>query len=429
MFKEDFLQFIWKLGLFRSGHLKTSRGETIEVLEPGEQNFHAGPDFFNARIRMGPLEWAGNVEVHMLASDWIKHGHHLDPAYDNVILHVVGSMDCDTLNSKGRPIQTLALDFHEGTISRYESLQSAQNWLPCNLDFAKIPAPLVQGWFRQLQRERLMLKSGRIATLMEQHGMRQEESFYLAMAHGFGLPINTLPFELLSSLAPMQLLAEHRDNIPVLEAILYGQSGFLHAGMIQGPYSSGLMELYRERRASLKGKSLERHLWKFLRLRPVSFPTIRISQFASLIHHHFPLADSLLSFTTISEIEQFLRVRTSEYWDTHYVFGKCSPYSEKFMGHQSILTMIINVIVPFLHASGKGPGRSGRVHHARKILFELEAETNQILKNWINFGIRPVNAFESQALIQLYNGYCKQKRCLDCQIGAYIIESGFHEEQ
>ena len=428
MVKEEFLQFIWKHGFFLRKKMRTTCGRSLEILKPGEHNFHAGPDFFNASIRMEQLVWAGNVEIHLHASDWIKHGHHLDPAYDNVILHVVKEFDGDIWNSRGRRIHTLVMDFPKQLSTQYDTLWNDENWLPCNMYIRSVPSNRLQQWFRLLQAERLQQKTDRISSILRQQGMNREETFYRALASGYGLPINSLPFELVSSRIPLQLLLELRDSLPELEALLFGQSGFLHPGLIHGPYATKLMELYSEKVTSLPGKPVPRHLWKFLRLRPASFPTLRLSQFASLIHLHFPITGSLLSIKSINEFEQLFRVKASEYWDTHYLFGKCSPPMVKYMGHQSILTLIINVIVPFLYTLGKTEHNTGAIRLAKEILSELEAESNHIIKKWANFGVKPRNAFESQALIQLHNNYCKQKRCLDCQIGAGFIKSVIHEK-
>lgn len=428
MVKEEFLQFIWKHGFFLRKKMRTACGRSLEILNPGEHNFHSGPDFFNAMIRLGKLVWAGNVEIHLHASDWIKHGHHLDPAYDNVILHVVKRFDGDIWNSRGRRIHTLIIDFPCHLTTQFETVLNDENWLPCYMHIERVPSIRLQQWFRSLQTERLQQKTGRISRILKQPGMDREETIYRAMASGYGLPINNLPFEMVSSGIPLQLLLELRDRLPELEALLFGQSGFLHPGLIHEPYAINLMELYNERVVSIPGKPLPQHLWKFLRLRPASFPTLRLSQFASLIQLHFPITDSLLSITSINEFEQLLRVRASEYWETHYLFGKCSPPSVKYMGHQSILTLIINVIVPFLYTLGKTEHSTGVIRRANEILSELEAESNHIIKKWAKFGIKPRNALESQALIQLHNNYCKQKRCLDCQIGADYIKSAIHEK-
>jgi len=428
MANEEFLQFIWKHGFFLRKRMRTVCGRSLEILKPGEHNFHAGPDFFNASIRMGQLIWAGNVEIHLQASHWIKHGHHLDPAYDNVILHVVKEFDGDIWNSRGRRIHTLVIDFPTHFTTQYETLWSDKSWLPCYMYIGSVPSVQLQQWLRLLQAERLQQKTGRISSILKQRGMDWDETFYRVLASGYGLPINSLPFEMVSSRIPLQLLMEIRDSIPELEALLFGQSGFLHPGLVQGPYATKLMELYSQMAASLPGKSIPRHLWKFLRLRPSSFPTLRLSQFASLIQLHFPITNHLLEATSLVEIEQILRVSASKYWETHYVFGKCSPPLVKYMGHQSILTLIINVIVPFLQTMGKTGHSTNAIQRAHDILSELEAESNHIIKKWAKFGIKPRDALESQALIQLHNDYCKQKRCFDCQIGASLIKSAIHEK-
>ena len=170
-------------------------------------------------------------------------------------------------------------------------------------------------------------------------------------------------------------------------------------------------------------------MWKFLRLRPPSFPTLRISQFASLIHHRFPLAERILGTTSMAEMEQIFRTGASEYWTTHYLFGKSSPPKPKFPGEQFIATLIMNVVVPFLHALDKMVKGSIAGIQACEFLFQMKAESNQLIKNWARSGIRAKNAMESQALLQLYNVYCKQKRCLECQIGTSLMEAAIDEKK
>ncbi len=427
MANEDLLHHVWRYQLFCRGEIKTTCGKNLKVLRPGVQNFHAGPDFFNARIMLDQLVWAGNVEIHLNASDWLKHGHHEDPAYDNVILHVVRNCDSEIWNSRGRRIPTLILHYPEHINARYDKLRSNENWLPCSLYIRKANNVLVQQWFRDLQAERLRQKTHRINRILMHQPIGREETLYRAMGSGFGLPINCVPFEMVTSGLPLNLLIELRDQLQDLEAILFGQSGFLQTRAIQGPYASDLRKRYNERAHNFKVKPVPPHLWKFFRLRPASFPTLRISQFASLIHHRFPMTDSLLLNTSINELEQLLRVRATQYWDTHYVFGKCSPPSVKHLGYQSIRTLIINVIVPFLYMLGKREQRTDAIKQATAILLELQAESNHIIKKWTKFGMKPNNAFESQALIQLHNNYCQQKRCLDCQLGMFFLSTSINE--
>jgi hypothetical protein len=429
MAAECFIQFIWKHGLYSGKSLKTTCGQELEILSHGEQNVHAGPDFFNARIRLEQLIWAGNVEVHRRASDWYRHGHHLDPAYNNVILHVVGEYDTDVNNSLGRRVQTVILQYHENLVQRYDALKKSETWLPCGDYLPDFPPRKLNQWLQKLQEERVAQKSHRIDKFLCDPAKSRDETLYMTLASGYGLPVNTIPFEMLANGIPLQYLMNQRDNLLDLEAILYGHSGMLYTAKEQGPYPSRLWNRYMELKDHLTIKPVPLHLWKFLRLRPASFPTLRISQFASLIHIRFPLSESFLQVNSMAELEQIFRTVASEYWNTHYLFGKSSPPFPKFPGEQFVATLIINVIVPFLFAIEKSERRSWAGIQAQEILFQLKAESNQVINNWKTFGIITKNAHESQALLQLYNVFCKQKRCLECQIGAELIEAAIHEKK
>ena len=426
---EDIIQFIWKQRLYKGPLLHTTCGQKLVVLRPGEQNFHAGPDFFNARVRLGPLIWAGNVEVHQRASDWYKHGHHIDPAYNNVILHVVGKHDSDISNSLGRRIPTLVPDYSASLIQQYKALLKNEDWLPCSSYIREYPIHGLKEWLNRLQSQRILQKSQRQydPRLFIKKG--REEALYLALASGFGLPLNSLPFELLSRGIPFKVMTNFRDDPGDLEALFFGHSGLLYPARNQGSYPSSLWERYGELRHFLPGDPVPHHLWKFLRLRPVSFPTLRISQFAHTLHQRIPLLDSILSAASLAELEQLLRSGASEYWDFHYLFGKCSPPCPKYLGQQSVATLIVNVIIPFLHALERlEPGKKYAVRIG-EILSQMKAESNQVIHHWNSYGVRAENAGESQALLQLFNVYCKQKRCLHCQIGTSLMEAASREKK
>ncbi len=427
MAAEGFIQFIWKYKLYSGNSLTTTCGEDLEILTPGEQNLHAGPDFFNARIRFGQMVWAGNVEIHPRASDWYRHGHHFNPAYNNVILHVVGDFDTDVTNSLGRRIQTMVPEYSEALFRRFDMLKKSENWIPCADFIGDIPGHRLKLWLRSLHAERTAQKMFRMERILCNSALNLDEALYKAIAPGYGIPLNTLPFELLVKGVPFNQLIEYSDSPEDLEAILFGHSGLLLPARDLGPYPSSLWNRYLELKEVFIEKAIPRYLWKFLRLRPSSFPTIRISQFASLIHTGFPLVNRLLETGSLAEMEQFFRTGASEYWTGHYLFGRNSPPNPKFPGEQFISTLIINVIIPFLSALEKYDKSSSRKMQAAGILFQLKGETNQITKNWGIFGITADNAMESQALLQLYHVYCKQKRCLDCQIGKEFLEASLHE--
>lgn len=429
MAEEGFIQFIWKYKLYDRKSLYTSCGQKLEVIDPGEQNVHGGPDFFNARIRIGSLLWAGNVEIHRQASDWYRHRHHLDPAYNNVILHVVGDFDTDVTNSLGRRIKSMVPEYSAHLGRRYEILKRSDNWLACGEYLSAVSTPKLKQWLHFLYEGRMRQKSQSMEQILHNADSDMNLALVRALAPGYGIPLNMLPFELLFKKIPLSVLMEHRDNLTDLEALLFGQSGLLLPARNLGPYPSTLWNLYQELNSSLAEKPLPIHLWKFLRLRPPSFPTLRISYFASLLHHRFPLAESIFESASIDEIEQIFRVKSSEYWTNHYLFGKGSPPFPKYPGKQFITTLVINILIPFLSALDKHKGSNKPLQGGSEILQNLKAESNQLIEKWIIFGIKPDNAKESQALLQLYHHYCKQKRCLECQIGAEIIADAIHEKK
>lgn len=428
MAAEEFIHFIWKHRFYRGTALKTSCGLDLEVVDPGEQNVHAGPDFFNARIRMGGMLWAGNVEIHRYSSDWYKHGHHLDPAYNNVILHVVNNHDSEVANSLGRRILTLLPDYPRQLLTRYQTLKKNEESLSYCSYINELDDDTLRQCLHLLHLERNRGKSSYISSLIAGASGNMEEAFFLALAAGYGLPVNGLPFELLARACGLKQLSRHIDNLFDLEALLLGHSGLLLGGRNKGPYPASLWDRYSDLAAHLPGAALPAHLWKFLRLRPSSFPSIRISQFASTLHLRQPLVNSILGVTDISEMEQVLRVPAGEYWTTHYLFGKASPPLTKYPGEQFVRTLIINVLIPFLTALEKREGRKTSLCRASELLSQLNVESNRIIKNWRSFGIIPRNAAESQALIQLFNVYCKQKRCLQCRIANSLMRAILHEE-
>ncbi len=426
---EDILKFIWKHRLYKGNALQTTCGLELRVIHPGEHNVHAGPDFFNARIRLGALTWAGNVEVHQVASDWYRHGHHIDPAYNNVILHVVGKHDTEISNSLGRRILTLVPDYPASLVHRYLTLKKNEDLLPCRSYLKEIPTSRLESWLITLQADRTRRKSQYLLDRYLARYKNREEALYLALAMGFGLPLNNLPFELLAKDIPYRQVMNYRDNLFDLEALWFGQSGLLYPARGLGPYPESLCERYAELKSRAVTDPVPHHLWKFLRLRPASFPTLRISQYASILHRNIPLMDSLLSVASLTELEQLLRTRASEYWDTHYVFGKCSPSCPKYLGQQSVATLIINVIIPFLHGLGNlEPSRNYKIL-ADDIFSAMTAESNQVILKLRQIGLNAKNARETQALLQLYNVFCKQKRCLDCQIGAGIVQATLYEKK
>ena len=427
MAHEGFIQFIWKHQLFGGKTLYTSSGQKLELLFPGEQNAHGGPDFLNARIRIGQLIWAGNVEIHSCASDWYRHQHHLDPAYNNVILHVTGDFDTDVYNSLGRRIQTLVPELPLQLYQRYEILRRSDSWLPCGEYLRSLCIKDLKCWLHKLHVERIAQRSLNMQEILHETAPDLDAALYRVLAHGFGIPLNTTPFDLLAKKVPFKSFMEYRHNLSDLEAILYGQSGMLSPARTKGPYPAALWGRFLELKDPSMVSPVPAHLWRFLRLRPPSFPTLRISQFASLLHQRYPLAESILGSASLGELEQTLRVSASEYWTNHYLFGKASPPCTKKTGQQFVSILIINVIVPFLTALTDLKSCANNHPPSVEFLKNLRAENNQIIKNWTIFGISADNAMESQALLQLYHAYCRQRRCLECHIGTEIVRNAIRK--
>lgn len=420
---EDFLQHIWKYHLFDKNNLIASTGEKIEILNIGQKNIDAGPDFFNAKVKIDNTVWAGNIEIHINSSDWVKHSHNKNKAYDNVILHVVYNNDMQITRSTGEPIPTIELKFDKKLYSNYQDLIKNEQWISCENEINNIDGFIIDFWLNSLLIERLENKSEYILKTLKQNNNNWEETFYQQLAKNFGIKINQQPFEQLAKSLPLKYLSKHKNNLLQIEAFLFGQAGFLETNVDGDDYYSKLKKEYSFLKNKFNTKPIEKHLWKFLRLRPSNFPTIRIAQFASLIYKSSSLFSKIIESDDLIEIKKYFSVSTSEYWHTHYVFNKTTKKKIKKTGDVFTNSLIINTIVPFLFVYSKSKDNDDYKIRALKFLEKLPAEKNSIINNWKSLGMPVPNAFYSQALIQLKNEYCNKKKCLYCQIGNRIIAS------
>lgn len=419
---EDFLHYIWKYRLFDNKSLRTSANEKIDIIKPGDHNTDEGPDFTNALIKIGNTTWAGNVEIHIDASDWEKHRHHKNNAYDNIILHVVYNNNFTVFRKNNEYIPVLEIRdlIPSHIITKYNSLRQSRNWIPCQSLIKQCETVVVTSWLDRLLIERLERKSEYIATLLKHHRNNWEQAFYIHLARNFGFSLNAEPFELLAKSTPLKNLIKHKNNLFQLEAMLLGQSGLIRKPSRE-KYENELIVEYSYLQLKFNMKPIEGHLWKFLRLHPSGFPTIRIAQFASLLHKSTGLFSFMLETRKISEIESLFDVECSEYWNTHYVFGKPSPRRSKKIGKASIDIIIINTIVPFLFVYGCITKEDKYKERALRFLEQIEGEKNSVISKWKLMGM-PVNAASNtQALLELKNNYCATKLCLNCGIGNNIL--------
>jgi len=414
------LYYIWKYKLFKNQDLKTQNKEKLEILNLGIHNFDAGPDFFNARIKINDTIWAGNVEIHINSSDWYKHNHHLDKAYDNVILQVVLKNDKDVCRTNGQTIPTLTIEFDKELLKNYESLIKNESWISCQNNIRKVDSFNIHNWIEKLAIERLEDKSERIYKLLEQTNNSWEKTFYIQLASNFGFKLNSMPFELLAKSLPLSYLAKHKDNLFQIESLLFGQAGFFE-NKSGDEYFNNLKNEYKYLQKKFKVKPIENHLWKFLRSRPGNFPTIRIAQFSKLIYSSTSLFSKILEIKTLKDFYNLFIVNPSDYWENHYIFNKDSVKKRKSLGKSAVDIILINTIIPFLFIYGDSKGRPVLKTRAVEFLEKMKPEKNAIIRKWDELGIESENAFHSQALIQLKNKYCNHKKCLNCQIGNYLI--------
>lgn len=417
---EDFLHYIWRYGLFAPLKSDVDNSAVIEVLDPGKPNTNAGPDFFNAMIKIGDTLFAGNVELHLSSADWYRHGHHLDKAYDNVILQIVLRRDKTVRRSNGEIIPTAEISFDSRLLYNYKELIGNEAWIPCQSFLKSINQSVAAHWISFLAVRRLEQKALLLGSSLQHNHNDREESFYQQLARNFGFNINGGAFEMLARSLPYRILRKHRDSLFQLEALLFGQAGML--GSDTGDeYFQGMKKEYMFLRRKYNLVPLERHLWRFLRLRPANFPTLRIAQFASLLHRKQALFSVVIETVDIRELIGFFMVSASGYWDTHFTFSKTSGKQVKRTGEFAVWSILINAVVPALFFYGRQKGLGVYNNRAVSFLKALPPEKNSITSGWKELGIKVCNAFESQALLQLKNEYCSYRRCLECDTGRRII--------
>jgi hypothetical protein len=418
---EEFIHYLWSHKLFR-GELKTSQDEEIKVLKTGIHNKDSGPDFFNARLIIGETEWAGNVEIHTRASDWFKHNHQKDAAYDSVILHVVYEDDAEVYNQHGELIPVLCVKglYPEEIYFRYKQLVGARDWIPCAQLINKVSDLTIFSWLDRVLVNRLERKTEHFEWILDVNTHHWEESFYILLARGFGFNTNADPFEQLARSTPLSIVNRHRNDVFQLEALMFGQAGLLNSNL-KDPYNQRLLDEYSFLAKKYNLEAAQSWNWKFMRMRPVNFPTIRIAQFSQLLASTGHLLSRILEIEKLSDLRTLFEVSVSSYWLDHYTFGKSSKKSSKSLGQTAFDLLLINTIVPFLFVYGKHNGQEHISERALFYLHQTKPESNGTVRRWSEMGIKALHAGHSQAMLTLKNDYCNQIQCLECAIGASIL--------
>ena len=423
MFSEDFIHYLWKVKLLDLSNLKTTDGQELNILNFGNHNHNAGPDFLNAAVKIDGTTWYGNIEIHLKASDWLKHNHQSDPAYSNVILHVVFEYDQAIHRDDMSVIPTLEIKsrIHRGAMKKYFQLMANKQWIPCQELIGAIDLLRMDFWLEKLAIERILEKAKKLQRIHEMVDLDWDEAFYIILARSFGARVNMDAFEALAKSLPRKILLKHRDDLFQLEALLFGQAGLLFFDPKES-YPKQLKAEYGFLRKKYNLNPIPTAIWKFMRMRPSNFPTIRIAQFAALLHRENFSLFNISDASNYKSLKNKLKAKTSDYWLDHYRFDTQSKIKIKYLGEQIVDSIIINAIVPMIFLFGHVKKIESYKLRAIDILNEMKPEINAITKGWKKLGIHGNSAFHSQALIQLKNAYCDNKECLNCQIGHFLLK-------
>jgi hypothetical protein len=421
---EDLLQFIWQHRLLKPIRLISVSGKEITILKPGELNTNAGPDFFNASIRINDIILNGNIELHVKTSDWLRHNHQNDKSYDTIILHAVYEHDTSLLQNTAHNVEVVELRslIDEEVLKKYSGMISAQSQLACERQLEHINSLQFISWLERMTVERLEMKVERISRLFETFNHDYSQTFYTLLLRNFGFNVNSVPFELLAKQLPLNLLLKHADNLLQLEALLFGGSGMLEEHF-QDKYMLRLQNEFSFLREKYQLIPLSKALFKFSRMRPANFPSLRLAQFAALVHKNSRLLLSPHLFTDSQELKKLLQITPDEYWKDHYRPDGGSSMKELSLGEASAENILINTFAPFLFFYSKRTGKPEYADAAIKFLEENKFENNAKTRL---YGIRKkelTSAANSQGLINLHDNYCKPKLCLKCGVAAAILKT------
>ncbi|MDR2121233.1 MAG: DUF2851 family protein [Tannerella sp.] len=425
---ERLLQYIWKYRLYTDTELCTAEGLPVSVIDPGIQNTDAGPDFFNAKIRIADTVWAGNVEIHGKSSDWQNHRHNENPAYDSVILHVVEEYDEPACRTNGEVIPHAVIRVPPGIRQNMEWLLSRDTALPCAERIGEIESLHVSAWMSALLTERLERKTRDILMLLKEYANDWNEVFYITLMRNFGFGVNSDAFEWLAKSLPLKYLLKQRCSSLQIEALLFGQAGLLLDDN-PDPYYQSLQREYVFLKEKYGLHPQDGHLIKSMRMRPVNFPHLRLAQLAAVWANNDTLFSKMLECNDFRTLLDCFDTPLSEYWDTHYHFKFASPAKKKTLGVNAAHIIMINTVVPILFAYGKVKSLPEYGMRALQILENIPPERNSLVAAFTNAGIKASNACDTQALIQLRREYCEKKKCLYCRIGFRIVKSGRTEPE
>jgi hypothetical protein len=399
---EIVLHYIWERCLWAGFAQRTTDGREVEILSVGEHNHDAGPDYSHARIRIDGKEWIGNIEIHISSSDWTKHHHHTDKAYDSVILHVVRVADKPVYNSKGELVPQCELqypgdkDYLSGLFSLAQQMDSATSRIGCAEQLIHEPELLTNGWRKTLLHKRLECKRASIKRLLEITKGSWEHALYISLARNFGFHTNSLPFEQLAINTPLSCLMKHRNSLFQLTAILLGQASLIKEE------EKELQKEYHFLRIKFGLTPIDPTMWKHARMRPQNSPELRVRQFAQLIYQSENLLSKIIDENGLKELEQLFNVPQ--------------------MGKSSIDILLINTVIPYKYAYAMHQNNPVKAEQTAELMESIAPENNVIVRQWRVLGQQVHNAADTQALLHLYQNYCQHHECINCEVGYKIFQ-------
>lgn len=418
---ERLLHYVWKYKLYSEVPLVTTEGLSLSVIDPGIHNHNAGPDFFNAKVKIGDTLWAGNIEIHEKASDWFLHHHHSDKAYDTTILHVVGKNDAVVYRMNGEIIPQFVLEVPESVRNNMDWLLARDTSISCLSRLREVDRVYLSSWMDALLSERLERKTNDIDRLLTQYNGDWNEVFYILLTRSFGFGINSDAFEWLAKSLPLKYIRKQRSSCSQIEAMIFGQAGMLsEEGTCH--YYRLLQREYQFFQHKYGLKSLDTTLFKNLRTRPNNFPHVKLAQLATIWYQYDTLFSMILTASSTGMIKNYFRIIPSDYWKTHYHFKSTSLEKEKMIGESALNILLINTVVPLLFAYGKRNKLPEYCQRAIVLLESIPPERNHIVSAFVRSGVSVYHAGDTQALIQLKREYCEKKKCLYCRIGFRLLK-------
>ena len=401
----------------------------VRVLDPGLLNTDSGPDFFNAKVEIDGQTWVGNIEMHVRASDWRRHGHDKDSAYDSVILHVVDKDDAPVYRTNGERIPQLVLQVSPLFNTSYQQLVNSRQELPCESAIKQVPSITITEWIERLAFERLHGKVQRVRDILDMYNGSWEDVCYITLARNFGFGINNEAFERLARRTPLRLLHKHSDSLLQVEALLFGQAGLLDSSaMGADDYYKHLCSEYAFLANKFSLRPMESEAWKMFRIRPQNFPLRRIAMLAQYIEGGFNLMSKILDANGEKELRKLFQVELTGYWNNHFSFGKPNEKPAPALSDKSIDIVLINTVATLYYAYGEITGDYALTDKAIELLESLKPESNSIVKTFVVAGIDCDSALTSQALIELKRSYCDARKCIFCKIGHRLLSEAAHRQ-